>query len=72
MDISSFRRVGAFKDIFVNDWNHLLVKEVFCEESASEILIIPWPTITCEDKLIWVENNLVHFTIKECDIGKES
>lgn len=66
MDISHFIRVGAFKDLSSNEWNHWLVKETFCEESAAEILEIPWPPITCEDILIWIGNNLGHFSVNEC------
>lgn len=66
LNISLYRRVGSFKVHSSNEWNAQLVKEIFIEESANEILKLQWPPFTCEDILIWMGNSLGHFSVKDC------
>lgn len=52
VDCIFFRRVGTFKYHSSNNWNQQLVREMFSEDSANEILKLKWPHLNCEDKLI--------------------
>lgn len=47
-------------------WNSQLIRNLFSEEDAFHILEIAWPTIACNDKLIWFSNNSGKFSVGEC------
>lgn len=52
VDVTTLRRVVELNDAEGDIWNVEKLEEFFSKNSVRAITKIPWPSFTCEDKLI--------------------
>lgn len=61
-----FSKVANFKMQGTRSWAEELIKSFIFEDDAQPILAMKWPTVICEDKLLWVGNPEGKFTVRNC------
>lgn len=50
--VNGIRRVWELKDQEIGEWNLILLKNCFTEDSVKAILNLAWPKVSCENRIL--------------------
>ncbi|KAF3437406.1 hypothetical protein FNV43_RR20159 [Rhamnella rubrinervis] len=65
VEMPTWLKVRDLKKIEEDEWDEEKLQTLFVADTVEAILRIKWPRVTCNDKLIWIDNKTGIFSVKE-------